>query len=171
TVEELVPEILQRRNAPQLGGPFKDEKEFISFLGGFIDTREFNDDEDKIPLFFGAELNFRISCIGVSGKMTKEMVAIVYDANGVQARLKEALTLDQKNNNPNGQPHDNDCTDLTGVDLYKCQCEGSGDAAAEKKCIEDKKTAATNNQNQDQSNNQQNQIQPGPPKMLFLQVK
>lgn len=162
---EIVTEILKRRNDPQLGGPFKDEKEFIDFLGGYIDPRGFNEDENKIPLFFGAELNFRISCTGVSGNMTSEIIAVVYDALAVKVRLTDAL----KSDNP-GDPASQKCNGLQGEELYQCQCEDQPDATAVQKCVDNKRRAAQN-PNPDQSKREDQQIQPGPPKVIFLQVK
>lgn len=163
--EELVSEILKRRSNPELGGPFKDEKEFVGFLAGYIDPQEFNNNEEKIPLFFGAEINFRISCIGVVGNMTNEIEAVVYDANGVKARLKDALKSDRPND-PNG----NKCKDLQGDELFECLCEDEPNDSAKKKCIDKKKKEAQNPPNPDQGN-AANAIQPGPPKMIFLRVK
>lgn len=164
--DEVVSEILKRRSNPDLGGPFKDEKEFMGFLGGYIDPDTFNDEENKVPLFFGAELNFRINCIGVSGKMNTEIEAVVYDADSVKARLKEALAKDEKNKNQDGsQP---DCQGLQGDELYKCECQNIEDPTENKQCIDDKKKKA---KTQDQSNKQQQQLPPGPPRIIFQQVK
>ena len=165
TANEIVTEILKRRNDPNLGGPFKDEKEFVGFLGGFIDPETFNEEGNKVPLFFGAELNFKISCIGVSGNMTREIAAVVYDANSVKTRLKEALLKDQKE-----QEGNNKCRDLTGDELYECLCEDKTKEADRTKCIEDKKKAAQGGQ-QDQGNNQNPPLPPGPPRMIIQQVK
>lgn len=160
--DEIVTEILKRRNNPELGGPFRDEKEFVGFLGGFIDTNNFNDEENKVPLFFGAELNFRISCIGVSGKMTREIEAVVYDATSVKARLKEALLKDIKENGANPE-----CQNKTGDELFECLCADKPDNER-KTCINEKKKAA---QKQDQSNKQSEPLPPGPPRMIIQQIK
>lgn len=160
--EEVVTEILKRRSDPDLGGPFKDEKEFMGFLAGYIDPDTFNDEENKVPLFFGVELNFRINCIGVSGKMTTEIEAVVYDANSVKARLKEALIKDQKEGENNPQ-----CKDLKGDTLYECQCEDKGSDEDKKKCVEEKRKAAK----QDQSSNEKQPLPPGPPRIIYQRVK
>ena len=165
TANELVTEILKRRNSPELGGPFKDEEEFVGFLGAFIDPQGFNDSEGKIPLFFGAELNFKISCIGVVGNMTREIEAVVYDATSVQGRLQTALLQDQ--DSQNGA---NNCRNLTGDQLYECLCDDKETAAERTKCIEDEKKKATGGQ-QDQGANQRPPLPPGPPKIIFQQVK
>ena len=160
--DEIVTEILKRRSNPDLGGPFKDEKEFIGFLGGYIDPDTFNDEENKVPLFFGAELNFKINCIGVSGNMTREIEAVVYDATSVKSRLQAALIKDQKTDqNPA-------CKNLTGEALYECQCDEISDDTARKKCVEDKKKAA---KKPDQGNSKVPPLPPGPPRMIIQQVK
>ena len=164
TANEVVTEILKRRNDPQLGGPFQDEKEFLGFLNGFIDADSFNNETEKVPLFFGAELNFKINCIGVAGNRTREIEGIVYDATSVRVRLQEALLKDDKDPNANAQ-----CQNLTGDPLYECLCE-SEPPDKQKKCREDKKKAAE--QKNKQSQNQQNQpLPPGPPRMIIQQVK
>ncbi len=162
TSNEVVTEILKRRNDPDLGGPFQDEKEFVGFLNGFIDASDFNDNENKVPLFFGAELNFRVNCIGVSGKMSREMEGVVYAADAVKARLKDALLkeLDEQNNPA--------CQNLSGDELYECLCDDITDDKKRKKCIDDKKTAA---QKQDQGNKKLAPLPPGPPRMIIQQVK
>ena len=61
---QIVGDILKRRNDPSLGGPFKDEEDFIDFLENYIEVEEFTDKENRFPLFFGSESNFHISCTG-----------------------------------------------------------------------------------------------------------
>ena len=120
----------------------------------------------KSLFFFGAELNFRISCIGVSGNMTSEITAVVYDAFAVKARLKDAIKAD----NPN-DPQAGKCKDLQGEELFQCLCEDQPDSAAEQRCIDEKRKALQNPQNPDQGKKDEQQLQPGPPKVIFLQVK
>jgi general secretion pathway protein K len=160
---EVVTEILKRRSTPELGGPFKDEKEFISFLNGYIDAQSFNEDENKVPLFFGAELNFRINCIGISGKMTTEIEAVVYDADSVKIRLQEALISDQKDTG-----NKNNCSkDLQGDALLACLCEDKNDAEEKRQCMEQKKKETS----QDQSNKKKQPLPPGPPRIIFQRMK
>lgn len=159
---EVVTEILKRRNDPKLGGPFQNEKEFIGFLGGFIDPQAFNESENKVPLFFGAELNFRINCIGVAGKMTREIEAVVYDADSVKARLKDQLLQEIKTKN---HP---ECQNRTGEDLYECLCQDQADDKSKKTCMDNMKKEA---QKPDQGNNQVAPLPPGPPRMIIQQIK
>lgn len=165
TANDVVDEIMKRRNDPQLGGPFPDEKTFLDFISNWIDAETFNDDENKVPLFFGAELNFRISCTGVSGKMTREIEAVVYDANSMRVRLQEAIQKDLKNQ----QGADNRCQNMTGDELYECLCQDEEDDTKRKKCVDDKKKAA---QNKDKDKGDQNQpLPPGPPPVIMQQVR
>lgn len=159
--DEVVSEILKRRSSPELGGPFKDEKEFMGFLSGYIDSSSFNDEEDKVPLFFGAELNFRINCIGVVGKMTTEIEAVVYDTDSIKTRLQSALIEDRKKgeNTPS-------CPNLSGDALYKCLCDDLPTDTEKQQCIARKKKSA-----QDQSNKKQQPLPPGPPQIIFQKVK
>ena len=51
TALELVQKIIQRRNDPNLGGPFKDENDFMGMVSAYgVDPDEFN--EERIPAFF-----------------------------------------------------------------------------------------------------------------------
>lgn len=161
--DQIVKEILKRRASLELGGPFKNEKEFMGFLGGYLDPEKFSQANDKVPLFFGTELNFNINCIGVSGKMTREIEAVVYDANSVKTRLQDALVLDQKDAQGG---NNNECTGMAGDELFTCQCKGVTDADANRKCIDDKKKAV---KPQDQGMNQP--LAPGPPKIIFQRIK
>lgn len=164
-VEQLINEILKRRNSMQLGGPFQDEGDFLGFIGSFIDAERFNTSENRIPLLFGAEMNFRISCVGVSGNMNTEIEAVVYDANGIKTRLQEALALDAKGQSGDANP---ECRDLQGDALFTCQCQNIADPTANKKCIEDKRRAASTT---DQSRNKTQPLLPGPPRMIFQRVR
>jgi general secretion pathway protein K len=160
--KDVVREILRRRNDPDLGGPFKDEREFMGFLAGFIDPQSFNDEENKVPLFFGAELNFRISCIGVSGKMTREIESVVYDATSVKTHLREILSQEQSNLN-----QDPACRDLTGDQMYECLCKNKANENDKQQCINNLKNQAQ----QDQRQGRNEPLPPGPPRMIFLRVK
>jgi len=161
--DELVTEILKRRSDPDLGGPFRDEKEFVGFLGGYIDPQSFNNEENKVPLFFGAELNFRINCIGVMGNMTREIDAVVYDATTVKTRLQEALMKEQEDVNQNPQ-----CQNETGEALYECLCENEESEAKRQQCITNKKKAA---QQKEQQTSQPTPLPPGPPRMIIKRVR
>jgi general secretion pathway protein K len=156
--EQVVTEILKRRNDINLGGPFKDEKDFFSFIGGFgVNTTNFN--QDKIPLYFDHEINFRISCIGLVGNITREVTSIVYDFQKVQSRLRKSLS------NVNV---DENCRDLAPEEKYTCICQDKPTANDEKKkCIDQQREL--DKKNTDQSADAP--PPPGPPYIIFQDVK
>jgi general secretion pathway protein K len=156
--ELVVTEILKRRSDINLGGPFKDEKDFFGFIGGFgVNTTNFN--QDKVPLYFDPEINFRISCIGLVGNLTREITSIVFDFGKVQSRLRKSLTsvaIDQQ------------CQDQTGEELYKCICRDKPVVGDEqKKCIDEQR--ALEKKNTDQGAGAP--LPPGPPYVIFQDVK
>jgi general secretion pathway protein K len=85
--------IVDARNDPNRG-PFKDIKDFVAFLNQLgISGDPFSGDKDpatgqELPpaIFFDPEMNFRVRSTGMSGKVTREVVAIVYDFDRVKAR-------------------------------------------------------------------------------------
>ena len=167
TADEIATEILKRRNNPELGGPFKDEKDFLGFLSGFIDAEKFN--EENVPLFYGAELNFKVSCIGQAGNLAREIQAIVYNPLSVQQRLQEALEKDKVEEN-GGRNLAEECKDKPeGDEKYRCLCQLAGNDSEIKRCVDSKKQEAEQAKNQDQSQGR-NQIQRGPPKIIYWQV-
>lgn len=156
--DEIVEQILRRRSDPSLGGPFKDEQDFFSFIGGYgINTTNFN--EERLPLYFDSEINFNISCIGIVGSVQREITSVVYDFQKVQTRLKTSLTEE-------GPGFKKECKDKQGDELFECLCQDSGDADAKKKCIEQKKTGAAKNPDQSAAP----QAPAGPPYIIFQDV-
>jgi general secretion pathway protein K len=155
--EQVATEIIKRRSDVNLGGPFKDEKDFFSFIGGYgVNTTNFN--KDKVPLYFDFEINFNVSCMGLVGNIRREITTVVYDFQKVQARLKK--NLDEAGANQQ-------CLGLTDDPKYECLCQNEPDAAAKKKCIDDKKA-------QDKSGTGQSPeppLPPGPPYVIFQDVK
>jgi general secretion pathway protein K len=95
--EEMATEIISRRNNPELG-PFTDQKDFEGFLQGLgVNMGTFN--ENKLPLRFKKEFNFRISSTGVFGSRQKEITAIVYDVTNAKAEITKLLEEEIKNPN------------------------------------------------------------------------
>ena len=88
--EERVGKLMAARSDPNRG-PFKDDKDFLSYCEtlGIRDTW-YKDDkgQPKVLLLFDSEYNFRVRATGMSGKVSKDIVAIVYDFNRVKSRLK-----------------------------------------------------------------------------------
>lgn len=156
--EEIVEQILKRRNDPSLGGPFKDQQDFFSFIGAYgINTSDFN--EQRVPLYFDYEINFNISCIGVVGNVTREINSVVYDFQKVQSRLKSSIAEDAPG-------FKKECKDKKGDEKYECLCSDSGNEEAKKKCIQDRKAADQKNPDQSAGS----QAPAGPPYIIFQDV-
>jgi general secretion pathway protein K len=80
--------IIARRQNQELGGLFKNEEDFLSFLTSAevnINIENFN--EEGIPLLFNEEFNFRIKSTGNFGEATREIIAITYDTDSLKERL------------------------------------------------------------------------------------
>lgn len=88
--EEVVKDIRERIETPELGGPFKDVDDFKSFLES-RGVNYSNIETSGIPLIFDAEFNFRIRSTGQYKNATSEIVAIVYDFDKVKKRLVDFL--------------------------------------------------------------------------------
>lgn len=157
--EQIVAEIIKRRSDPALGGPFREKSDFFSFLGGFgIDTSTFN--EQRVPLYFDFEINFNISCIGAVGNITREITSVVYDFQKVRSRLKSNLADDDPATKQ-------ECKNKPPEEKYICLCSDKPEGDERKKCIDEKKTADQKKQDQGGAN----QAQPGPPYIIFQDVK
>ncbi|MEQ1878047.1 MAG: type II secretion system protein GspK, partial [Bdellovibrionia bacterium] len=107
--EEIAKLIIKRREDKQLGGPFKNEEDFLNYVSGpevRLDKAKFN--ETKIPLIFDAEYNFRIKCIGMAGSSsrpsTREIIAIVYDFDKVKEKLGKIIADEKAKENPQATP-------------------------------------------------------------------
>ena len=162
---EIVKGIMDQRKNPSLGGPFKNEKEFMNFLSNYIDVGTFNNEEKKIPLFFGKETNFLISCTGISGKMTREIQAVVYDPNTITKRLQSILIEDWKTKSGDSKR----CKDLKGQKLYECQCQNIANEKEKNQCITSKKNEAEN-KNKNKKQKKEPPL-PGPPPIIFQEIK
>ena len=88
--EERVAKLMAARSDPNRG-PFKDDKDFLAYTEtlGIRDTW-YKDDkgQPKVLLLFDSEYNFRVRATGQSGKVSRDITAIVYDFNRVKSRLK-----------------------------------------------------------------------------------
>ena len=88
--DEVIAEVLKRRDNPLEGGPFRDDKDFLGFLEGVgVDTTDFN--KDGIPLFYNAPFNFRIISTGSFGNSTREVTLITYDFDSLKERFIKIL--------------------------------------------------------------------------------
>ncbi len=89
---EIADKIIEGRQDPARG-PFKNLEDFVGFIGGLgIPATAFLDGKDeKMPLAFDAEHNFRVKAVGKSGPVIREITAITYDFDTVKERLGELL--------------------------------------------------------------------------------
>ena len=104
--EEALKSILERRDNPDLGGPFKNEDDFISFISQWVNKDDFN--PAKIPLIFDAELNFRIQATGTFGKSAREITVVTYDFDQNMERLISFLDKENKKKNEDESNQDPD---------------------------------------------------------------
>ena len=97
---ERATEILRLRSLPARG-PFKDFKDFLATLNSLgIPGDPFTDPKTKevIPLSFDSEFNFRIKSTGISGKVQRNLEAVVYDFDRVKANLTQQMLQEKQAN-------------------------------------------------------------------------
>jgi general secretion pathway protein K len=100
--DEVLAEIMKRRNDPNEGGPFKNEEDFF----GFLRSKGVRTDklaELDMPLLFDAEFNFRIVSSGKVGNTRREITAITFDIDNLTDKMVQILN-DAAKNNPTGTP-------------------------------------------------------------------
>ncbi len=105
--EEAVTEAVQRRDDPNLGGPFKgsgdeclkDFKAFVESRGAKL-TKEF----DQIPMICKKVINFRIKSTGLYGAgkfaLQKNITAVVVDLKQSATQIKSYIEKEKKAENP-----------------------------------------------------------------------
>jgi general secretion pathway protein K len=90
---EVADKIIESRNDPQRG-PFKDLNDFLGFITPLgVPQSAFIDEEEKptLLLAFDPELNFRIQTIGLAGKVSRKITAIVFDYDQAKTALANAI--------------------------------------------------------------------------------
>ncbi len=92
--DEVIKNLMKRRNSQQEGGPFKDENDFYGFLDG--QGVRIDRNSTKIPLFFGPEFNFRINSTGVYANSKRDITAIVFDYDNVRERYVDWMNKTQQ---------------------------------------------------------------------------
>lgn len=161
--EELVDEILERREDLELGGPFVDAEDFLSFLGSRgINTENF--EQTKVPLVFDSLSNFRLECVGQLGDVQRKIIAIVYDFDTVKGRLTEFLTAEREAGmySPDELERRRQCRELTGDARYECLCAET--AGNQERCVAEEKRKATR---AGSSSSSPRPLKPGPPEVIF----
>jgi len=161
--EETVRQIMERRQDLDLGGPFADLEDFSNFISGLgIDIKTFN--EERIPLFFGPEINFKIQCTGISGKLYKEISAVVYGGSDVGQRLISALKIDREDTGRNLQ---DECRNEQGEQKYQCLCQDFAAGTEQTRCIAREKQAEKNRAKKPKK---PSEVESGPPPIIFYDV-
>ncbi|MCB0348193.1 MAG: general secretion pathway protein GspK [Bdellovibrionales bacterium] len=104
--DEIANEIISRRKNPDTG-PFKNLEDFEAFISGLgVNIQTYN--ENKLPLRFQKEFNFKISSIGSFGNQTKEITAIVYDVTNAKAEITKLLEDQLKGKEGEDDPPEDD---------------------------------------------------------------
>ncbi|WP_413578344.1 general secretion pathway protein GspK [Bdellovibrio sp. HCB290] len=98
--EEVVSEIIKRRDDKNLGGPFKDAADFWNFVTS--KNARLEGKTDEIPLVFESVFNFRIRSTGEFARSTSEITVITMDLNKTVAKIKDYVDKDKKAANPGG---------------------------------------------------------------------
>lgn len=163
--DNVIKDVLERRNDPKLGGPFKTEEDFL----GFIQGRGANTQAIKatgVAFSFDPTMNFRIECFGQVGDVTRKSTAVVFDFDRVKNRLSQFVTKDQQQSGqtPMGA---GDCANYTGQSLITCQNCQALNPAQRQSCM-DGIPKGQNNNTQAQ-NSQTTQVRPGRPNVIFFQ--
>lgn len=86
--DEIVDEIIQRRDDPNLGGPFKDAADFWGFVQG-KGARLVAQDTETIPLYFESLVSFRIRATGSFASSVREIEVVTMDLDRTAKRIKE----------------------------------------------------------------------------------
>ncbi|WP_413587291.1 general secretion pathway protein GspK [Bdellovibrio sp. HCB274] len=97
--EEVVTEIIKRRDDKDLGGPFKDADDFWNFVTS--KNARLEGKTEEIPLVFESVFNFRIRSTGEFARSTSEITVITMDLNKTVAKIKDYVDKDKKAANPN----------------------------------------------------------------------
>lgn len=99
---DIVDKIIERRENPNLDGPFKDENDFFNFAQGLgVNVREIQ--QSGVPLLFDMEFNFRVTSTGLSGNVKREISAVVYDYANLAQRLADMADKQDQQGQGQGQ--------------------------------------------------------------------
>ena len=99
--DEAAGRAIARRSNHKEGGPFRNEEDFLGFLGNFgVNVKAIR--ETKVPLLFDIEFNFRIQASGISQNVKRDITVVTYDFPNLANRFAELLDRQDKENNPQG---------------------------------------------------------------------
>lgn len=92
--QEVIEQIIKRRDDPNMGGAFKDKNDFWSFVQS--QGARLSDGYEDIPLLFESVFNFKVKSVGTFGNTSREITAIVMDINKTADQLKKQLDDEKK---------------------------------------------------------------------------
>ncbi len=92
--DEVVVELVKRRDDKELGGPYKDANDFWTYAKN--KGAQIQGDTTKVPLIFDNIMNFRIRSTGQFGNISSEITAIVMDYAQTAGKIKTAYGKDQQ---------------------------------------------------------------------------
>lgn len=88
--EEVVNQIIQRREDPNAGGPFANEQDFWSFVSQ-MRANVPEEVQKNVPLVFESALNFRIVSRGEYANNIREITAVVFDVNSAAKAVAQSI--------------------------------------------------------------------------------
>lgn len=91
--DQVVSDIISRRDDQNKGGPFKEAKEFWDFAEE-KGARFQDKDVRKIPLSFDTLVSFRIKATGEYGNAVREIEVVVTDLDQTAAKIKKFVKTD-----------------------------------------------------------------------------
>lgn len=141
--EEAVKEIMDRRDSPDKGGPFKSADEFWEFAQSH--GARLSENFNKTPIIFSSVQNFKIRSTAEFAGVTREITAIVMDINKAASTIADAVKKEK--------------------DAEK----GSGTDSASPSGGSDTSSGGTNLQNNSQSSTET--LPKGPPKIVYWNEK
>lgn len=97
--DEVVSEILKRRDSEEEGGPFKcDQGGGSSDFWNFVQSRgvRIEGNPEDVPLICDSVINFRIRSTGEFASATREITAVVMDLQKTASKVKSYVDKDKK---------------------------------------------------------------------------
>lgn len=91
--DELVGELIRRRDDLNLGGPYQNAEDFWNYVRQM--RGQINGDPSQIPLVFDTITNFRIRSTGEFAGASREITAIIMDVDRVAQKVADQLIAEK----------------------------------------------------------------------------
>ena len=101
--DEVIAEVIKRRDNPKEGGFFTSDKDFWNFVNS-KGARVPQDVQDQTPISTDSVSNFRIRSIGEFHGAIREIDAIVFDVGGAATAIANKVKKESAGANPNPNP-------------------------------------------------------------------